>query len=443
MIIQKFGGSSIGNAERIQKVCSIISKTFVSHGSKDDSLVVVVSAVGGITDLLINCAQCENDKEKEKQLAVIITKHLDILKDLNLAEETISDILKELAHTMRIEVMSAQTMDIVQSYGERLSSRIVAGCLSTIGIQSKAYDAFDIGFVTNDEFGNAEITPATYPNIRKKLHHFTGVPVVTGFIAKNEAGEITTLGRGGSDYTAAIIGAALNASEVQIWTDVNGIMTADPRVVKDKAKTIPVVSITEASELAYFGAKVLHPKTILPVMNKNIPVKILNTFEPNHPGTIIVNHLKEADITPVKAITFKRKIQVINISSLRMLDSHGFLARVFDIFGKYKVVVDMISTSEVSISVTVDDKVNVSKVIEELKEFSKVTLEKNKSLLCLVGEKHKYTPGMAGKVFSILGKENINVEMISQGASEVNISFVIDNSEIEKAVLKLHAGFFE
>ncbi|MBI2974282.1 MAG: aspartate kinase, partial [Deltaproteobacteria bacterium] len=287
---------------------------------------------------------------------------------------------------------------------------------------------------------NKKITSILKANAKKELHS-AHVPVITGFIGKDKNGKITTLGRGGSDYSAAIIGAAINADEIQIWTDVSGVYSADPRIVKN-ARKIEKISFAECSELAYFGAKVLHPKTILPAMNKNIPVKVLNTFEPENSGTIILSEMKKSDEI-VKALTCKKNITLININSTRMLFAYGFLARVFYVFDKYNISVDMISTSEVSMSLTIDKDMNLDKAVEELNQIATTNIVRNKAIVCVVGVGLKNETGIAGKIFSLMGQHKINVEMISQGASEINISFVVENDEAEKAVKLLHREFVE
>ncbi|MFH1053537.1 MAG: aspartate kinase [Candidatus Woesearchaeota archaeon] len=441
MIIQKYGGSSVKDAERIKNVCNIIKNTFEKIGSNPNSLIVVSSAAGGITDMLISYGKEPGIKESQKIFDEIKNRHIKILKGLDLDESLLDSLLNEILEIVIGDMERMQFLDIMQSFGERMSTRIISAYLNKIGIKSTQHDAYDIGFVTDDNFGNAEILPETYDLINKKMSKFEGVPVVTGFIAKTRTGDITTLGRGGSDYSAAIIGAALSAEEVQIWTDVNGIMTADPRMIKE-AKTVPVVSFSEASELAYFGAKVLHPKTILPLMDKEIPVRILNTYEPDHEGTLIVKKLNKSNINPHKALAFKKDIQIINVTSTRMLNAHGFLAKLFETFEKYRIVIDMITTSEVSVSVTADPGVDLDKVVRDLSEFSIVEVRKNRSLICCVGEVYKYTPGILSKILTLVANEGINVEMIGLGASEINVSFVVDSNDLEKCVRALHKGLY-
>ena len=281
----------------------------------------------------------------------------------------------------------------------------------------------------------------TFTNLDGNITKLDVVPVITGFIGKTKKGEITTIGRGGSDYTAGIIGVAINADEIQIWTDVDGIMSADPKIVSN-AKTLVEVSFAEASELAYFGARVLHPKTIAPAMQKNIPVRVLNTFEPGSKGTIILSKAEKSNQI-VKAVSYKKGITLINIGSTRMLGSHGFLARIFNIFEKNSKSIDMIATSEVSVSLTIDNEQNIDTIVRELKKIAKVKVLKNRAIVCIVGEGMKHTQGVSGRTFTALGNKKINIEMISQGASEINITFVVDGKDAEDAVKVLHEEYFE
>jgi len=435
----KFGGSSVKNAERISNVAGIIKSRL------DKNPVVVVSALGGITDMLIETADnAFEGKDTDKLLNEIKERHHSTLRDLGLGETLVDGDLKEFEDLINriksVKEVTLETMDHVQSFGERMSSKIVAAHLTKIGIEAEAHNAYDVGFVSNDDYGNAEPLEETEKKLREHLSNKKAVPVITGFIAKNKAGKITTLGRGGSDYTAAIVGAALNSEEIQIWTDVNGVMTTDPKIVKE-AKTIPEISFDEASELSYFGAKVLHPKTIIPAVEKNIPVRVLNTYEPDNKGTVI---LKDAATEKgiAKAIACKKDVILMNIVSLRMLNAHGFLAKVFDVFAKYGKSVDMIATSEVSISLTVNDDKNIDKIADELRKIADIKIEKDKSIIGLIGEGMKKTPGIAGKLFSVLGENNINIEMISQGSSEINIGFMIKSEDAEKTVRLLHKEYF-
>jgi len=439
MIVMKFGGSSVKNAERILNVCNIVKSRL------EKKPIVVVSALGGITDKLIEASNLAfQGKDYSKLLKKIKERHHSTLKDLKADVKLVDHLLEEfeslLSRIKENKEITTETMDNIQSFGERMSSRIVATALDSIGIVAEAHDAFEVGMITNDDHGNAEPLEETEEEMRSHLIDKRAVPVITGFIGKNKAGTITTLGRGGSDYSAAIFGAAIHAKEIQIWTDVNGVMTTDPRIVPE-AKTIPEISFDEASEMAIFGAKVLHPKTILPAIKKDIPVRVLNTYEPDNVGTVIVNKATKTD-GAVKAIALKKENVLMTIRSLRMLNAHGFLAKLFEVFAHYNKSVDMVSTSEVSVSLTVDDDKDLDKIEADLKKFAGVKIEKGKSIITLVGEGMKHTAGLAGKVFTTLGDAKINVEMISQGASEINISFMVDKKDREDTIKKLHKIFF-
>jgi len=431
MIVMKFGGTSVGSADAIRKAGEIVKSSVKKRP------VVIVSAVSGITDMLINAAN-NIGRDNTENFNAIRKKHCEILDRLGLEMPEVNKLLDEAEETIEsISKLNAEQLDKAMSFGERLSARIVAAHLEKIGVKAKAYDAFEIGMATNSKFGEAEPLNADFEMLRKLDH----VAVVTGFIGKDSKGRITTLGRGGSDYTAAIIGAALDADEIQIWTDVDGIYSADPKIVKE-AKKIEKISFNEVAELAFFGAKVLHPKTLLPAMDRNIPVKVLNTFCSKGSGTIIMNEMKEVtDI--VKAVTCKKDNIVVNMHSTRMLFAHGFLARVFYVFDKYNIPVDMLATSEVSVSLTVDDDTNLEKAAEELGQISLVDIARGKSIVCVVGAGLKNATGVAGKVFSVIGRNKIRVEMISQGASEINISFVVDDKDADNAVKVLHKEFVE
>jgi len=438
MLVMKFGGTSVGNAVRIREVAEIIRSRL------PEKPVVIVSAVGGITDKLIAAAKkCAAGERCENELNEIETVHQAILSDLGLDKSLLQDELKsfrEILQENRDSTFDAQQMDAVQSFGERMSVKILAAYLARTGTAAKAFPAWDIGMITNDEFGNAEPVGAAEEKIKAGLKGIKEVPIITGFIGKTADGHITTLGRGGSDYTAAIIGAALHAKEIQIWTDVDGVMSADPRIVKE-AHTIDTLTFNEASELAYFGAKVLHPKTILPAMRKGIPVRVLNTYNPNGKGTVIVSK-RSGNGQLVKAVSCKKNVSIYHIHSLRMLDAAGFLARIFNIFRDHKKSVDTITTSEVSVSLTVNNAEGMEPIVEELAKFAEVRFAHNRAIVCIIGEQMHENPVVPGKALTLMGRNNINVKMISQGASEINITLVMDNADADKAVRLLHKEFF-
>jgi aspartate kinase len=262
--------------------------------------------------------------------------------------------------------------------------------------------------------------------------------VAQGFIGSTVEGVTTTIGRGGSDYSASIIGAALGARSIEIWTDVDGMMTADPRIVPD-AKRIRVISFDEAAELAHFGAKVLHPSTVLPAIERKIPVHIYNTRNPASEGTLIVAEPRTSR-NLIKSIACKRGVTVVNVSSTRMLLAHGFLRAIFEVFDRHKTSVDVVTTSEISVSITLDATDRIDAIVGDLEAFGEVTVERNKAIVCVVGDNLKFTPGVAGRLFGAISETNVN--MISQGASEINLTFVIEDEDVESAVCSLHEAFF-
>jgi len=443
MIVMKFGGTSLANAERIKNISDIIKARLVRRP------VVVVSAVGGVTDLLLNAAkEASRGVNPNEKVEEIIDIHKNILRGLNLKDEFLMDDFVRLYDTLNgvylLKELSPRSMDLIASFGEIFSSKIVSEHLNSINISSGQYTGWDIGILTNDNFTNSEIFEETYERISNNFNYLDKVPVVTGFIAKNSEGEITTLGRGGSDYTASIIGAALNSEEIEIWTDVDGIKTADPRMIPN-AKQWDRITFDEASEMAYFGAKILHPKTIKPAINKNIPVRILNTYNTNNKGTLIVK--KDDDESLFRSISLKNDVTVIRICSTKMLFAYGFLARIFDIFNKYKISIDLVSTSEVTISLTLDKVNNGSKNLEQaihdLEKIGKIEVLKERSIVCIVGKGIRNKPGILGKIFNTCKNLDVNVEMVSQGASPISISFVVKKEDSEGVIKELHKELFE
>jgi aspartate kinase len=447
MIVMKFGGTSVGSAERIREVYRLVTERL----PRDP--VVVVSAVGGVTDLLIAAAKKALSREDSATLlAPIRERHDRIVADLDAEfgqepgakpawyETGFVELGNYLDGIRLIQELSPRTLDAVCSFGERFSSAIIAEYFRKRGTPAHAYAGWEAGIVTDNDFGEAEILPQTYEEIPKRLSTKNGIPIVTGFIAKNRSGIITTLGRGGSDYTASILGAGLGAEEIQIWTDVDGVLTTDPRMVP-QARSIPEVSFTEAAELAFFGAKVLHPKTIFPAITRNIPVRVLNTHNPTHPGTVIVE--KTSSERQYTAISCKKSVTVVRIVSTRMLLAYGFLARIFEVFKRYEISVDMVATSEVSVSLTLDNTENLGAAITELGDFGTVEVHNGCAVVCVVGPGIMTASDSPGTIFSVCAKAGIRVEMIAQGASQVNISFVVAEADVERCVRALHAALFE
>ena len=355
------------------------------------------------------------------------------------------ETLREALHGIwLLRELTPRSLDYVVSFGELMSSKIVAECMSAAGLEARAWPAWEAGMLTDDHYGEAAVQPESYPALKKQLGPELGrrVPVVTGFLARNRTGERTTLGRGGSDYTAAIIGAALDAEEIQIWTDVTGIMSCDPRIVADAA-TLRSLTFAEAAELAYFGAKVLHPRTVEPAVERDIPVRILNTFEADDPGTLVVNEPEPGERRVVQGLAVKRSNLLVSITSTRMLDAEGYLARVFDTLARHDVSVDLLATSEVSVSLTAEARYadGVRAAMKDLRGYARTTVATGHAVIAVVGAGMSARPGIAGEVFGTLGAEGVNIEMISQGASELNMSFVVRDADADRALRALHGHF--
>ena len=441
MIVMKFGGTSVGSAEQVRRVTAIVRREL------ERQPLVVVSAFSTVTDMLIR-AQREALKGS-RDTEAIDRRHRGVLEDLDLDPGLIATELGQLREILTgiawLRECTDRTRDLLLSFGERMSAKVVAAHFNRAGIEAKAVAAYDLGLVTDDHFQAARPVADVDQRIRgaHELHRGP-LLVVTGFIGKSEAGDVTTLGRGGSDYSATIIGAALDAQEVQVWTDVSGVMTADPTVIP-AAQSLDSLSYEEAGELAYYGAKVLHPATMSPAKEKGIPIRVLNTMEPDHPGTLIVpaGLAKHSDHI-IKSIVYKENQCLVHITAPRRLLMHGFLVRMFSIFDKYRIVVDMISTSEVTVSVTLAENThNIDRAIAELSEFSEVTVLRERTIMCCVGQDMRNRKGIAGRIFTCLGRAGVSIQMISQGASEVNIAFVVGNEDIGCAVTSLHREFFE
>ena len=448
----KFGGTSVEDPTAINRTAAIVAGR-VAAGKQT---VVVVSAMAKVTDQLLRAAAAAAKGDRTGALAIssrLRARHRDTACALiktpadsaalgNLIEQkfdSLDEILRGLAAILEL---TPRISDLVVSYGEDLSSRIIAAAFAERGINATHVDAREI-IITDSQFGKAVpldvlIEKRAAEHLRPLLNDCK-VPVMGGFIASNEAGITTTLGRGGSDFTAALLGGALAADAIEIWTDVDGIMTSDPRVCPD-ALRVKVISFEEAAELAYFGAKVLHPATILPAVRKNIPVLVLNSKNPSNEGTRIISIAPHCS-SPFKSIAVKKKLSIIDVVASRMLMTHGYLKAIFDIFDKHQCPVDMVSTSEVSVSLTVDSNDKLPLIAADLSQLADVKYEGKKALICLVGEDIRGQNGMASQVFTAV--KHINVRMISQGASEINMSFMIDEEDADEAVRSLHAAFFK
>lgn len=443
----KFGGSSLANADRIDYVAKLI-KDQIQNGVRPRA--VVCSAMGKTTNNLLSAG--EFALEGRVSLEAIRTLHDNTMDEFDYPEgtkEEIENLLTEceqmLTGVKMIQELSPKSLDQLVSYGERCSVRIMAQRLNQLGVPAQAFDAWDVGIVTDSQFGDAKLLPEYEEKVKKAFDRLDPnvVAVVTGFIGHDPNGKITTLGRGGSDLTATALGAALRLDEIQVWKDVDGILSTDPRLVS-KAVALDQVSFEEASELAYFGAQVLHPIAMQPAMKYDVPVRVKNSYNPSAIGTMIKKE-KSDQQRLVTAITYKRDITVLDISSTQMLGAYGFLARVFAEFEKHKLSVDVLASSEVSVSLTLDKKQDTSEIsnlISDLSDCAQITRKDDKSILTLIADVDKSSEVLS-TAFQVFAAENIKVEMMSQGASKVNISFIIGTENLELAIEQLHACFFE
>src|SRR5436190_24382845 len=444
----KFGGTSVGDVAAFERVFHIVSSQIEKHP------VLVVSAMTKVTDALLTAFDTAKKGGFDAAVALLephFERHVEVAKhfipadspnlfdaELEFARDELSDLLMRAS---RRSLPLAMLKDAIVSYGEQLSSRLLSEVLKAKGVKSRHVDSRRL-IVTDDEYGAAQpIVDETNEIVRLELQRLLNaeeVPIMGGFIAGNRAGETTTLGRGGSDYSAAIVAAALGADELQIWTDVTGVMTCDPRICSD-ARTIPVLSYAEAAELAYFGAKVLHPKTIKPAVDNAIPVRVCNTFEPQAVGTMVLADSPEAENT-IKSIAHKKNITILRISSARMLGSYGFMSAVFQVFERFRTVIDVISTSEVSIALTLDNTAEIDKIVTELRRLGDVEVEPGYAVICVVGEGLRASTGLASTVFSTIN--DVNVALISHGASSVNLTFVVSEELVGDVIKRLHKEFF-
>ncbi|MDZ7637259.1 MAG: lysine-sensitive aspartokinase 3 [Bryobacterales bacterium] len=447
MIVMKFGGTSLESPEAIRRVCEIVAAQREQHP------VLVVSAHGSTTNRLLHAAhlaRAGKRAEMEAAVADLSGYHRGLADGLlrgelrerafKVVDEHFNELLEVLRGVSVLGELTARSSDIIASYGERISSQLMALALEETGVASKAVDARSI-LVTDERHTQAQpLLQATYQKLGKVKSIVLEeiVPVLGGFIGATENGVTSTLGRGGSDYSASIFGAGLDADEVQIWTDVDGVLTSDPRVIKG-VHLIRSISYAEAAELAYFGAKVLHPATLLPAIQKSIPVRVLNSRNPEGEGTRIVADAVACK-NPVKAIACKRGITVMNIHSSRMLMAYGFLRRIFEVFDRNETPVDVVCTSEVSVSLTIDNTHRFPQILEELERFSTVSAEGTQAIVAIVGDNIRHTPGIAARALSAL--RGLNVRMISQGASLLNLSVVVAEPELEEAIRSLHDEFF-
>jgi len=405
----------------------------------DQLLAMATAAGGGNRDKALELSLAARERHFNTASDLLGTgKFAQIHAELEEEFNGLDDLLRGV---VAVGELTPRTTDNIAGFGERVSARIVTAAFSLRGLEASHVDSRQC-IVTDSTFTRAipqfEETNSRLADTLKPLLDRKRVPVMGGFIGATRDGIPTTLGRGGSDFTAAIVGAGLDAQRIEIWTDVDGMMTTDPGLCS-QARRIKTITFEEAAELAYFGAKVLHPATLLPAIQKNIPVLVLNSHNPKNEGTRITATAPKSK-SIFKAIAAKKRITVVDVVAARMLMAHGFLKSIFEVFANHRCPVDMVSTSEVSVSVTVDSNESIAAIAADLGKLAAVKYEGRKAIVCLVGENIRSTPGIAAKVFSTIS--DVNIHMISQGASEINISFVIDEAEVPKVVSRLHSVFF-
>jgi len=451
----KFGGTSVGTSRAMQQAISIVARE-----EKKQTPLVVLSACSGITNKLVHIADAAGRSALDEAMALaaeVRAFHLNLVADLISGSELKAELtvtIEQLANRLELLIkgvdivgeLTERSKDMFCSFGELLSTTVFAAAMKERGHNVAWIDVRTV-MITDDNFGFArpldEVCEANVRQIIKPLLDAGTTVITQGYIGATKDGRTTTLGRGGSDFSAALLGAWLNDNAIEIWTDVDGVMTCDPRLVPD-ARSIRVMTFSEAAELAYLGAKVLHPDTIAPAVQKNIPVYVLNSICPDAKGTIITNDPQRLSGMSyeglVKSIAVKKSQCIINIRSNRMMGRHGFMNQLFDVFSRYSVSVEMISTSEVSVSLTVDDKSFSNELIQDLKQFGDVEIEHNVATISVVGDNLRMSRGVAGRIFSAL--KDVNLRMISQGASEINVGFVVEEPEVATAVNNLHKEFF-
>jgi aspartate kinase len=440
MIVMKFGGSSVESAAAIQRAASIVA------AQRGRNPVVVVSAMGKTTNRLLSIASAAVSGQREQALGELASlQAFHRLEAGGLALDSFLDAhFQELAELVKgLAVMGELTpraTDAISAYGERLSSVIVNAAFEKHGIPSRHIDARTLIVTDRRHTQAAPLFAETYARCERAL---TPGPVwvMGGFIASTGDGATSTLGRGGSDYTAALLGAVLHTARVEIWTDVCGLMTADPRIVPS-ARTLAEASYDEAAELATFGAKVLHPATAMPLVRAGIPIVILNSTAPERPGTVIEPEaeLERLGDSPIRSISWKKGVTVLNIRAPRMLGAYGFLRRLFEVFERHEIVVDVLASSEVSVSLSIENASQLEAVVRDLADLGEVRVNQRRAIVAVVGVGLHTTPGIAARVFSTVAP--VNVEVISQGASASNITFIVQEDDGVEVVRKLHQEFF-
>jgi aspartate kinase len=439
MLVMKFGGSSVADRAQIAKVLEIVRSRL------DKRPFVVCSAHKGITDALVGAArEAALGRYEPKR---VIARQQKVATELGCPDGLLDSLYQDLRDLLRgihlVRELSPRSLDYVSSFGERMSARCIADFFSREGLQADAHDVWDLGFVTDAEFGRARPLPGFEGRVQAAVAKLPSdrVPIVTGFIGKTERGDVTTVGRNGSDLTATLVGAAIGAEEVQIWSDTDGIMSADPSVV-GAARNIPHMLFDEAAELAYFGSRVLHPATLLPAIQARIPVRVLNTNRPDHRGTVVQETGPE-NPSEVTSIAYKEGQLVLTLGSARMFGEAGFLGRVFDACARHGVIVDVVTTSEVSVSITANERQALERVAAELAPLGDVQIHEGRTILAVVGQHLPRRPGLGSEILRAVAAAGVNVEMISYAYGAINLTIVIRDGDVSRAVGALHRVLFE
>ncbi|MGE0790688.1 MAG: aspartate kinase [Sandaracinaceae bacterium] len=440
MKVLKFGGSSVADRAQIDKVLAIVRER-----AGAGRIVVVSSAHKGITDALIRTARAAAVGTYDP--ADVIERQRAIAAGMGCPDDLLAALFQDIEDLLRgihlVREVSPRSLDYVSSFGERMSVRCIADYFTRQGLASRAYDVWDLGFITDGRHGRARPLHGWEANVRAAFDALDPgvVPIVTGFIGKTEAGEVTTVGRNGSDLTATLLAAALRAEEAQIWTDTDGVMTADPSVVNG-ARNIPNMRFDEAAELAYFGSRVLHPSTLQPAMDRGIPVRVLNTNRPQHPGTVIEEAGPPGPSGPT-SIAYKEGQSVLTVNATRMFGEVGFLAKVFEVLARHGVDVDVVTTSEVSVSMTAHDAEGLARAMPELEPLGRPQLTHGRTILAVVGQHLSEQKGLGAEILRAIADAGVNVEMISYASGSINLQMVIADRDIKAAVSTLHGVLFE
>ncbi|HET7617628.1 MAG TPA: aspartate kinase [Vicinamibacterales bacterium] len=459
----KFGGTSVADVPAVTRLVGIVRAARdrdvpagVDAETAAPGPVVVVSALGGVTDRLLEIAGAARAGDVEKataELYALLDRHAEMAGALTegARREALLDAIRgeisALIGLVRalsvLKDVSPRSMDAMAAAGELMSSRLVAAALEQAGLPAAWVDARRAIVTDGDHTRALPLIDETNTRLTERVRPLLvdgKIPVLGGFVGATTDGITTTLGRGGSDYSAALVGAGLGAAEIEIWTDVDGMLTADPRVVRNP-RLVPRLTFEEASELAYFGAKVLHPSTILPAVTHDIPVRIKNSRRPDSSGTLIARPAEDEPPSGLVAIACKRHVTVINITSSRMLMAYGYLRRLFEVFERLRTAVDVVTTSEVSVSVTIDDQSRLEAIVDELSAFAEVTCERDMAIVCLVGENLGSDARAFGRMLEAL--DGIPLRMVSQAALRRNVTFVLRQADVASAMNRLHEQFFE